>query len=84
MSDENISIYAGVYTDVAEIVGEEKIADFFSRFQGQQVVFPMKLYSKDYVISKAKEAKGKRPMAAVAQEYGYSERYLRKLVSENK
>lgn len=82
MSEDCASVYAGIYADVVEVVGEDKIADFFNRFQGQQVVFPMKLYSKEYVVSKAKSAKGKRPMAEIAQECGYSERYLRKLVAE--
>lgn len=82
MSEVVDSMYAGIYADVAEIIGEEKIDEFFHRFQGQQIVFPMKLYSKEYVISEARNAKGKRPIAEMAQEFGYSERYLRKLLAE--
>ena len=47
---EPIPVYAGVYEEIAEIIGKERIEEFYERFKGQQFVFPMKLYSKDYVL----------------------------------
>ena len=47
---ESVPVYAGVYEEIAEIIGEERIEEFYERFKGQQFVFPMKLYSREYVM----------------------------------
>ena len=47
---ERTPVYAGVYEEIAEIIGEERIGEFYERFKGQQFVFPMKLYSKYWTI----------------------------------
>ena len=46
--------------EIAEIIGEERIGEFYERFKGQQFVFPMKLYSKEYVVQEIKRLQGKR------------------------
>jgi len=82
MKNAKQTAYRGIYDDVANTVGTEKIKDFFNHFRGQQIEFPMKLYSKEYVIEQAIQSKGKKSLKEVAIEYGYSERYLRKLLQQ--
>ena len=78
---EETSAYAGVYAEIAEIIGEDKIEEFYERFKGQQVVFSMKLYSREYVVRKAMEMKDTMRIADIAKQFGYSERYIRKLLA---
>lgn len=74
------SRYYGIYSDIEEVIGPEKMKDFYEVVKGQQIVFPMKLYSKEYIMTIAKS--GKRSMNELAKEFGYSERYFRRMVAE--
>lgn len=38
--------YSGVYKEMVEILGEEATLKIYENFRGQQVTFPMRLYSK--------------------------------------
>ena len=73
---EPIPVYAGVYEEIAEIIGKERIEEFYERFKGQQFVFPMKLYSKEYVMQEISH------LQDIAKKFGYSERYVRKMLAE--
>lgn len=64
---ERTPVYAGVYEEIAEIIGEERIGEFYERFKGQQFVFPMKLYSKEYVVQEIKRLQGKQKISDMAQ-----------------
>ena len=72
-----------VYEEIAEIIGEERIGEFYERFKGQQFVFPMKLYSKEYVVQEIKRLQGKQKISDIAKKFGYSERYVRKMLAES-
>ncbi len=50
ISVSNLEKYAGVYNDLAEILGADSVEVIFKNFKGQQITFPQRLYSKDYVI----------------------------------
>lgn len=39
--------YAGIYQEIAELIGEQAINKLYQNFRGQQIVFPMRLYNKD-------------------------------------
>ena len=60
---EPIPVYAGVYEEIAEIIGKERIEEFYERFKGQQFVFPMKLYSKEYVMQEISHLQGKKKIS---------------------
>lgn len=79
---EPIPVYAGVYEEIAEIIGKERIEEFYERFKGQQFVFPMKLYSKEYVMQEISHLQGKKKISDIAKRFGYSERYVRKMLAE--
>lgn len=79
---EPIPVYAGVYEEIAEIIGKERIEEFYERFKGQQFVFPMKLYSKEYVMQEISHLQGKTRISDIAKKFGYSERYVRKMLAE--
>ena len=49
--DENISCYYGIYAEIVKVIGADKMKAFYEIVKGQQIVFPMKLYSKEYIVS---------------------------------
>lgn len=74
--------YMKIYEEVATIIGEENIENFFNNFRGQQIEFPVKLYSREYVQSQTIKSltQKKDSIKNLAHTFGYSERYLRKLI----
>ncbi len=84
MAEESKSAkYLGLYAELAEIVGEEQIKEIYNRFQGLEVSFPMRLFSPEYVVSLALDDTD-RELRDIAREYGYNEKYLKRLISQKK
>lgn len=79
---ESVPVYAGVYEEIAEIIGEERIEEFYERFKGQQFVFPMKRYSREYVMQQISHLHRKEKISDIAKKFSYSERYVRKMLAE--
>lgn len=83
--DDDEPEYMSIYEDVATIIGKDKIEKFFNAFRGQQIEFPVRLYSRDYV--KRQTIKFSRQKQGVsiknlAHKFEYTERYLRKLIKD--
>ncbi len=75
--------YLGLYEELAEIVGEEHVKEIYNRFQGLEVSFPMRFFSPEYVVSLALDDT-ERELRDIAREYGYNEKYLKRLISQKK
>lgn len=75
--------YMGLYEELAEIVEEEQLKEIYERFQGVETSFPMRLYHPDYVIKLAMESDNKE-FREIAREYGYNEKYLKRLINQRK
>lgn len=84
MKERTMGKYLGLYAELAEIVGEKNVKEIYKRFQGLEVSFPMRLYSPDYVVSIALEKEGKEELRELAKEYGYNEKYLKRLMNQKK
>ena len=76
------NMYAGVYKELAELIGEDNMKKVYMRYRGGKVEFPKRIYSKEYVMEMLKKHEGKKSVSEMAQEYDYSERYIRKLMAE--
>lgn len=84
MSKKNApSKYLGLYEELAEIVDEQHVKEIYNRFQGQEVSFPMRLFTPEYVVKLALDDAG-RDLRELAREYGYNEKYLKRLISQRK
>lgn len=79
----NSSDFSGVYQDMVENLGVEVTKRIHKYYNGQQVTFPMRLYSKKYVLKRLKEYDGTN-IKALSRELGYSERWLRHLIEASK
>ena len=42
--------FVSIYKDIAEVIGIEATMKLHDNFQGQQLVLPKKLYTKDFIV----------------------------------
>ena len=75
-------VMAGIYREIAEIAGEEIARTIHANFKGQQVVFPNKLYSSQYIAEKIQLEYDGKNIRQLAMKYGYTERWLRKIIKD--
>lgn len=74
--------FAGVYKEIAEVIGVDATILLHNNFKGQQINLPKKLYTKEYVISQVGSNSSPDKIKATAREYGYTERRLRQMIKE--
>ena len=69
---------------IAEIIGMENAKLLYEHYRGQQITFPQRFYSKNYVALQATHElkKGNCTLSQLAVKYGYTERRLRQLIKE--
>ena len=66
----------GIYSEMAQLIGAEAVTKIYVHFKGQQIAFPTRLYTKDYIV--------RQPIKKMATRYGYSERRLRQMLKESR
>lgn len=74
---------AGIYKDIAEVIGLEATILLHKDFHGQQITFPKKLYSKSFILKQIKGTEEPHDVRKLAKQYGYTERRIRQLIKEN-
>ena len=73
---------AGIYKEIAEIVGVEATIRIHTSLCGQQIAFPKKLYSIKYIKEQIVIEYDGTNIRKLASKYGYTERHLRKILKE--
>ena len=73
---------ADVYMEIADKIGVEAAVAIHEMFKGQQIMFPQKLYSKEYVYSYIKENYNGRNIRELAKKFGYSDRRVRQIIND--
>lgn len=77
-----INDYAGIYKELAEIIGVENVNLIYKNLRGQQVTFPMKLFTTEYTVRQVMTEYNGKNIKQLAVKYGYTERHLRKLLKD--
>ena len=63
--------------------GKRNMLIVFQTFRGQQVAFPKRLYKTEYVIDEVRRRYDGTNLKALAKEFDYTDRHLRKLMFED-
>lgn len=71
---ESEKSYCGIYGDLVEVIGEENVEKIYQHFRGQQVTFPIYLYTIEYVSKPA--IVSSRPLKELPSQFGYLERHI--------
>ncbi|MBQ8249654.1 MAG: Mor transcription activator family protein [Clostridia bacterium] len=80
---KDLDLYNTVYKEIAEIIGLESTIKIYLRFKGQQITFPVRLYNPRIIQQNViKEFDGTN-IAELAKKYDYSERTIRRMISES-
>ena len=74
----------GVYETISEIIGFDNAIKLYENFRGNQVNFPQKLFSKEFVLQEASRAYDgtSESINKIATKYNYSERTIRNWMKE--
>lgn len=83
MDDIKPEQLAEIYRDMSEIVGIEKTVLIYSAFKGQQVSFPLHLFSAEYIKSCIKSEYNGSNIKQLARKFGYSERWVREIIKNS-
>lgn len=74
--------FKGIYKNIADLLGEEATIKLYKNYKGQQITFPMRLYSKEYVLKVIKDKYNGKNLNELSRELDYSERWMRKLINQ--
>lgn len=80
----NASDLAGIYKDIAEVIGVDATLLLHEYLQGQQITFPKKLFSKTYILQQLENIHTNAQIKEIAMRYGYTERRIRQILKEEK
>ncbi|HBF4581477.1 Mor transcription activator family protein [Paeniclostridium sordellii] len=67
---------------MAEILGEEIVKIIYKNYKGQQINFPMKLHSNEYVEKYIIENYSKKGIREMSRELGYSDKWIQRLIKK--
>lgn len=82
--DSGVIKYAGIYNDLLELLGEDAVQIIYENMAGQQITFPKRLYTKEYVVQETIGIVNSTELKREAMKYGYTERRLKQLIKEEK
>lgn len=80
---KNTELYHNIYKEISEIVGTEATEQIYERFKGQQVSFPIRLYSPELVQQRVIEEYDGSNIPELAKKYDYSEKSIRRMIKGN-
>ena len=72
----------GIYKEIAEKTSVEMAIEMYQLFKGQQIIFPQKLYCREYICTYIKDNYTGRNIRELSRELGYTDRYIRQVVRE--
>jgi len=78
----NVEGFTGVYKEIAEIIGGDATYAIFTSMRGQQVTFPKRLYSQEFILKQITNCCNEKNVKKWATEFDYTEKYLRKLLKQ--
>lgn len=76
--------FTGIYAEIAAQIDGETAIRVYEMLRGQMVIFPQKLYDRDYVRSFIREHRGEYTVRELSRMFGYSDRRVRQFIAEEK
>ena len=74
----------GVYNEISVLLGIEAALTLHSEFRGQQITFPVNFFSNEFISSRIAAEYDGSNIKHLATKYGYSEKWVRKIVNDGK
>lgn len=77
---ESTEYFAGIYQEIANAAGAQTAIAVYKLFRGQQIMFPQKLYKKEYIYTYIYQNYNGKNVRELSQKFGYSDRRVRQIV----
>jgi Mor family transcriptional regulator len=74
---------AGIYREIASAVDVKTAIEIHKLFNGQQIAFPKRLFSKAFVHKYVKENYNGSNIRQLSQKMNYSDRRIRQILNED-
>ena len=74
--------FNGIYQDMMLVLGEDITKQVYQFYRGQQVTFPMRLYSREYTKEYLMKHYTGSNLKKLSRELGYSERWVKGLINQ--
>lgn len=84
MEDIKPGDLVGVYRELAEEIGIQAALRVHAIFRGQQITFPVSLFKPEFLAHMIVERYDGHNAKQLATEFGYSEKWIRKIIRESK
>lgn len=73
----------GAYSELANLLGIEAVLKIHSAYRGQQITFPVQLFSKEFLKKQIVDEYNGYNIKQLATKYGYSEKWVRQILKEH-
>lgn len=73
---------AGIYKEIARRTDVDTAINMYNLFKGQQIIFPQRLYSRDFIYTYVKENYNGHNIRELSQMFGYSDRRIRQILNK--
>ncbi|MEA5010994.1 MAG: Mor transcription activator family protein [Angelakisella sp.] len=77
-----LGLYA-LYLELSQLVGYDNMMKLYTYYKGQQLNFPVRLYSKQYILDILSSEYDGSNARELARKTGYSERWVRCLIKQH-
>lgn len=73
----------GAYSELASLIGMDAVLKIHSKYRGTQITFPVELFSRSFIAKQIVEEYNGHNVKELATKYGYTEKWVRKILKEN-
>lgn len=73
----------GAYSELANLLGIEAVLKIHSAYRGQQITFPVQLFSKEFLKKQIVDEYNGYNIKQLATKYGHSEKWVRQILKEH-
>ncbi len=74
----------GIYNEIANMLGIEATMTLYSAYRGQQITFPVNFFTTQFIVERIVAEYDGKNTKQLATKYGYSEKWIRKMIKESK
>lgn len=73
----------GAYSELAALLGIDAVLKLHGKYRGTQLFFPVELFSREFLTMQIVEEYNGHNIKELATKYGYTEKWVRKILKEN-
>lgn len=86
MKPEEIECYYlnSTYNEIANLLGIEAAMVLHSTYRGQQITFPVNFFNNEFIAELITREYDGHNIKQLATKYGYSEKWIRKIIKDRK